>query len=196
MAEAPEQRFPSACAMRAALLSGAATIPSLLPSALEALSIEARAAAPAPWITIEVQPVADAPSAVRHLTSALVEEMSLLLGRIPHVRLAVGEPGEGDLVVACTAAAEGPRVGCTARWKVSGETVWSGRAPLLAGRIVAAAETFARSIALAVNVPDPHPAAVSWPAAEVLDTALRARFRYSSTAVRDLPALRPQRDRR
>ncbi len=182
MAESPEERFPSALAMRDALLA-ITVVPSLLPPAL---AIQLRPTVRKAWTTIDVRAATRVAYASRHLTGALIDEMTLLLGRIPRVRLAVADDGNSDLIVSCVVDDSGGQVGCAATWVDGGEVVWSGRAPLSPARIIAAAETFARSVALAIDVPDPAPAAVDWPSPDVLDMSLRARLLYHSPVGQEL----------
>lgn len=182
MAEDPGARFASAGVMRAALQSSVA--PRSLPPS--ALGIEARGPAPRVWSTVAVRGVVAPPFAVQHLTSAIVDELTLMLGRIPRLRLVLADEGDADVVV--TPAIDGDDLLCEATSVATGTAIWRGRAPLVARRLAVTAELFTRSIALALDRADPVAPPPSWPSDAVMDPLLRARLLFHGPVATELRA--------
>lgn len=182
MAEDPDARFASAEAMRSALQSSVA--PRSMPPS--ALGIAARGPAPRTWTTVAVRGVVDPPFAVRHVTGAIVDELTLLLGRVPRLRLAVADEGDADVVV--SAAIEGDDVACEAVAVADGRVLWRGRAPLSARRVPISGEVFTRSIALALDLPDPVVPPPSSPSDATIDALFRARLLFTGPVATEVKA--------
>jgi serine/threonine-protein kinase len=180
MAEHPHDRFATAAAMRGALQASVA--PRSMPPS--ALGIEVRGPGPRAWTTVAVRGIVDAPLAVRHLTSALVDELTLSLGRVPRLRLSVSEEPDADVVV--SPAVAGDHLTCEAVAAATGQVIWAGRAALAARRVPAAAEIFTRSLALALDAADPGPPPPCWPSDAALDALLRARLLFHGPVATEL----------